>query len=250
MFVLRLLASLNDEGFVWYSVSSRRWMFDLQKIELREISEDVVKHMTEHMRRLPEQMQMGLKLCACLGSNFDATILCKATKGADVGDDFLQSCVDDGFLQIEGDSSYYRWAHDQVRQAAYELIPLQQRDQFHLLIGSRLLLSTTSSEIETYIFYVTDNLNMGTNLLNNPEQKYEVAELNLKAGEKLLKQQSFHSAVKYLITGISLLEDDSWGSMYSLTLRLHDAGRFSFFSCACQLHFHSFHSNFARYRSL
>jgi predicted ATPase len=245
MFVLRLLTSLNDEGLIWYSISSRRWMFDLQKIELREISEDVVKHMTAHMSRLSEQMQMVLKLCACLGSNFDANLLEKARKGANDGDNFLQSCVDDGFLRIEGDSTCYRWAHDQVRQAAYELIPSHQREQFHLLVGSRLFLSTPPSEMERFIFYVTDNMNMGSNLIANPEQKYDVAELNLKAGEKMLKQQSFHSAVKYLMTGIALLEDDSWGAKYSLTLRLYDAGRFPFIARACYLCSHSFYSNFA-----
>ena len=226
MFVLRLLTSLNDEGLVWYCMSSRRWMFDLQRIELKEMSEDVVKHMTEHMSRLPKKMQMGLKLCACLGPNFDAVVLEKARKGANIGDNFLESCVEDGFLQTKGNSSYYTWAHDQVQQAAYELIPLQQREKFHLLIGSRLLLSTPSSEIEEFIFYIVDNMNRGLNLVVNPYQKYEVAELNLKAGEKVLERHSFHSSVKYLMTGISLLESDSWEKKYSLTIRLYDAGQF------------------------
>ena len=89
MFVLRLLASLNDDGLIWYSINSRRWVFDLRKIELKEMSEDVVKHMTDHMSRLPGKVQLGLKLCACLGPSFDATLLEKARKDAAIGDDFL-----------------------------------------------------------------------------------------------------------------------------------------------------------------
>ena len=223
LFVLRLLTSLNDEGLVWYSMSSHRWMFDLQKIELKEMSEDVVQHMTEHMSRLPRKTQMGLKLCSCLGPSFDAAVLEKARKGTDVGDQFLESCVDDGFLQTKGNSSY-TWAHDQVQQAAYELIPLEQREKFHLLIGSRLFLSTAPAEMEAIIFYVVDNINRGINLVNNTDQKYEVAELNLKAGEKVLERHSFHSSVKYLMTGIALLENDSWEKKYDLTIRLYDAG--------------------------
>lgn len=251
MFILRLLTSLNDEGLVWYSMSSHRWMFDLQKIELKEMSEDVVKHMTEHMSRLPKKMQMGLKLCACLGPNFDVAILEKARKDANVGDKFLESCVDDGFLQTKGHSGYYTWAHDQVQQAAYELIPLQKREKFHLLIGSRLLLSTNSSEMEKFIFYVVDNMNRGLNLVDNTHQKYELAELNLKAGEKVLERHSFHSSVKYLMTGIALLENDSWERKYSLTIRLYDAGQFPHL-CICSLrlfHTRSLHSNFTYYCS-
>ena len=225
MFILRLLVSLNDEGLVWYSINSRRWMYDLEKIDLKEMPEDVVKHMMEHMGRLPGNMQTGLKICACLGPSFEEAMLEKARKDADIGEDFLESCVEDGFLQKEGFSSY-KWSHDQVQQAAYGLINLRQREKLHLLIGSRLLLCTQSPEVDRHIFQIADNVNRGINLLETPEQKGEVAELNLKAGEKVLRQQSFHSAVKYLMTGISLLEDDSWGQKYSLTLRLHDAGRY------------------------
>ncbi len=246
MFILRLLASLNDEGLILYSINSRRWMFDLQKIELKEMSEDVVKHMTEHMSRLPGKVQLGLKLCACLGPSFHATFLEKARKDAAIGDDFLETCVEEGFLQTEGGSSY-KWSHDQVQQAAYGLIPLQRREKFHLLIGSRLLLSTSPSEMEVIIFHIADNINRGAKLLDNLEHKFEVAELNLRAGEKMLQQQSFHSAVKYLLSGISLLEDDSWRTKYSLSLRLYDAGKTSFIVviviivCCRRFHSHSFH---------
>ncbi|KAL7499306.1 hypothetical protein ACHAWT_009981 [Skeletonema menzelii] len=222
MFILRLLASLNEEGLIWYSINLRQWMFDLQKIERKEMSEDVVKHMTEHMSRLPVQIQLGLKLCACLGPTFEAMILEKARKNADIGDDFLSSCVEDGYLLTEGGSSY-KWSHDQVQQAAYELIPLQKREKIHLLIGSRLLLGLPSSEMDRFIFHVADNMNKGANLLDNLEQKHEVAELNLRAGEKLLQHQSYHSAVKYLMAGISLLGDNSWEVNYHLSLRLYDA---------------------------
>ena len=224
MFILRLLASLNEEGLIWYSINLRQWMFDLQKIERKEMSEDVVKHMTEHMSRLPVQVQLGLKLCACLGPTFEAMILEKARKNADIGDDFLSSCVEDGYLLTEGGSSY-KWSHDQVQQAAYELIPLQKREKIHLLIGSRLLLGLPSFEMDRFIFHVADNMNKGANLLDNLEQKHEVAELNLRAGEKLLQHQSYHSAVKYLMAGISLLGENSWEVNYHLSLRLYDAGR-------------------------
>ena len=225
MFVQRLLTSLNDEGLIWYSLSSARWMFDLQKIELKEMSEDVVKHMTQHMSRLPKKMQVGLKLCACLGPKFDIAVVEKALNGSNIVENFLQSCLDNGYLQTKGnDSGCFVWAHDQVQQAAYELIPLQQREKFHLLIGSRLFLSSSTSETEKFIFYIVDNMNRGITLIHNPLQRYEMAELNLTAGEKILERHSFQSSVKYLMTGIELLGNDSWEKKYGLTIRLHDAG--------------------------
>lgn len=47
MFVLRFVASLNDEGDLWYSMSNRRWMYQIEDISVKEIHGDVVSHMTE-----------------------------------------------------------------------------------------------------------------------------------------------------------------------------------------------------------
>lgn len=47
LFILRFLASLNDAGDVWFSMSTRRWMYNLEDIRQREIHGDVVSHMTE-----------------------------------------------------------------------------------------------------------------------------------------------------------------------------------------------------------
>eukprot|EP00804_Cyclotella_cryptica_P027830 CCRYP_009244-RA/>CCRYP_009244-RA protein AED:0.13 eAED:0.13 QI:0/0.87/0.66/1/0.25/0.22/9/246/899 len=224
MFILRFLKSLNDEGLLWFSLSSRRWEFDLKKIRVKEISADVVQHMTLNMTRLDKNMQMGLKTAACLGSNFDAEILQKAKKEGDFDmDKFLEKCIEDGYLIGIDGSKQFAWAHDQVQQAAYELIPIEKRELFHLLLGSRLLMKSSSSETSKMLFFVVDNMNRGVKLLENRAQKQELAFLNLRAGERALSSAAFHTASRYLITGLSLLEQDSWEKNYSLTIRLYDA---------------------------
>ena len=47
LFILRFLASLNDDGDLWFNMSARRWMYNLEEIRLKEIHGDVVSHMTE-----------------------------------------------------------------------------------------------------------------------------------------------------------------------------------------------------------
>ena len=59
LFILRFLASLNDEGDLWFSMSHRRWMYNLEQIRQKEIQQDVVSHMTEQMKNLSRAMQMG-----------------------------------------------------------------------------------------------------------------------------------------------------------------------------------------------
>eukprot|EP00804_Cyclotella_cryptica_P016554 CCRYP_004743-RA/>CCRYP_004743-RA protein AED:0.15 eAED:0.15 QI:0/1/0.75/1/0.28/0.37/8/0/861 len=222
MFLLRFLKSLNDEGLLWFSLTSRRWEFDLKKIRTKEISVDVVEHMTLSMALLDKKMQSGLKTAACLGSNFDAEILRRAKKEDDFDmDTFLEKCVEDGYL-VSG-SKQFAWAHDQVHQAAYELIPIAKRESFHLLLGSRLLMKSPSLETANILFFVVDNMNRGATLLESSAQRYELSFLNLKAGEKAITFSAFHSASRYFMTGLSLLEHDSWETNYSLTISLYDA---------------------------
>lgn len=82
------------------------------------------------------------------------------------------------------------------------------------------------------VFIIVDMLNRGSSLIDDQTQKYEVAQLNLRAGETSLMTSAFQSAVKYLMRGISLLDSNSWEDMYELTIKLYDAGK-----CA---HFHLF----------
>ena len=114
LFILKFLKSLNEEGLLWFSMSSRKWEFDLKKISTKEISGDVVQHMTQLMTRLSQRMQMGLKVAACLGPNFDAKVLEMARSDDDLDvKSFLESCVEGGFLRAITPDQYV-WAHDQV----------------------------------------------------------------------------------------------------------------------------------------
>ena len=74
------------------------------------------------------------------------------------------------------------------------------------------------------IFVIVDNMNRGSKLINESDQRYEVAQLNLEAGEKALSASAFESASKYLLAGLSLLGPESWNVNYKLSLKLYDAG--------------------------
>jgi predicted ATPase len=86
--------------------------------------------------------------------------------------------------------------------------------------------------MEHMVFFIVDNMNRGSNLLL-PDQKYEVSQLNLSAGEKALTASAFHSASKYLLKGLSLLGQGSWDTKYNLTLRLFDAGTLHLWNMQC-----------------
>ncbi|KAL7554753.1 hypothetical protein ACHAWF_018292 [Thalassiosira exigua] len=223
LFVTRFLKSLNEEGLLWFNLSSRRWEYDSHGIEQKEISEDVVVHMSERMTRLPHGMQSGLKLSACLGSIFDVGTLEKGISENEFDiDEFLRFAVEGGYLRVLSPGKFM-WAHDQIQQAAYQLIPEEKRESFHLLLGSRMFLRSTLTRLDSDLFAIVGNMNVGARLIRSRDQRLEVARLNLTAGEMAMASSSFNGAASYLMRGVALLPDDSWREDYDLTMRLYDA---------------------------
>ena len=57
--------------------------------------------------------------------------------------------------------------------------------------------------------------------MKDKDLSMEIAELNLKAGEKAIDGCDHKTAYSYLDTALSLLPEDHWESHYDLSLRLN-----------------------------
>ena len=174
------------------------------------------------MKLLTKKIQLGLKAAACLGGSFGEKVLRLALKEDEFDASFFKSCVDSGFLERQS-SDQYAFCHDEIQKAAYNLIPEDKRDSFRLLLGSRLLMKTPSSETGVILHCIVDNMNHGKDLIPTSDQRYELAEYNMKAGEQAVSKSAFHSASKYFTAGIALLGEDTWEKKYKLSMNLFDA---------------------------
>ncbi|MCA1992140.1 MAG: AAA family ATPase, partial [Coleofasciculus sp. S288] len=116
----------------------------------------------------------------------------------------------------------YKFLHDRVQQAAYFLIPEDQKQLTHLQIGRLLLSNTPEEERDEKIFDIVNQLNIGVELITHQTEREELAKLNLIAGRKAKTSTAYAAAVQYLTVGMKLLAADSWQTQYELTLALHE----------------------------
>lgn len=147
----------------------------------------------------------------------------------------------------------FRFLHDRVQQAAYTLIPEEERQATHLKIG-RLLLNFADEEdakrgetvernneeksrrsnlllermegsfLEKNLFDIVNQLNAGLDLLMKsypPEDRERLAKLNLHAGVKAKKSTAFETAIKYLQTGMKLLNENCWEVQYDVAISIY-----------------------------
>src|SRR6202020_3664629 len=118
----------------------------------------------------------------------------------------------------------YRFLHDRVQEAAYSLIPQHLRAEAHLRIGRLLAEHTPREKREEGIFEIVNQLNRGQALITSPDEREQLAELNLIAGGRAKATTAYASALTYLIAGAALLPEDSWerrhGLRFGVELRL------------------------------
>ena len=89
---------------------------------------------------------------------------------------------------------HYRFAHDRVQQAAYSLISEAERRTVHLQIGRLLLRAAGEQPHSEQIFEIVAHLNRGGLLIEDSEERIQVARLNLDAASRAREATAYQAA--------------------------------------------------------
>src|SRR5262249_277697 len=162
-FTIQFLSALVEEGLVTFDHAGTRWRWDLTRVRAKGYTDNVIDLMVGKLHRLPTNTQSALQQLACLGNSANVAVLAIA-----YGDSMealerdLPHALQAGLVfRSEG---AYRFLHDRVQEAAYSLIPDEQRSEAHLQIGRLLAARTPTEKREEAIFEVVNQLNRATAL--------------------------------------------------------------------------------------
>ncbi len=219
-FAIQFLTMLYEEGLVWFDAGARAWRWDVQGIDAKGFTDNVVELMVDKLKRLPPGTQEVLERAACVGNVVDfhtLAVVCDQEEARVHA--HLWHAVKEGLVLRAG--TRYRFLHDRVQQAAYLLIPEPQRERVHLKIG-RLLLSRTPPEaLEERLFDIVNQLNLGASLLTEASARTELAELDLRAARRAKASTAYAAASSYLAVGMALLGPGCWEEHPTLAFALH-----------------------------
>lgn len=223
-FALQFLSALAEEDLLTFDHDSARWSWDLNRINAKGYTDNVVDLMVGKMTRLPIETQMALQQMACLGNTAEIKMfsVVHRTSEEELHSDLWEAVRLELIVRLEG---AYRFVHDRVQEAAYSLIPAHQRAGAHLRIGRLLVAHTPPEQREEAIFEIVNQLNRGAELITAGDEREHLAELNLIAGKRAKASTAYASALSYLVVGASLFGEDSWEHRHALTfaLELHRA---------------------------
>ena len=159
LFVRQLLVSLTGQGYIYVDLSQPRWTWDLKKIVDQQISDSVLDLLMKEMKRLPTNLQLGLKVASCLGSCVQKNVL--HILSHDIGMDLidiLQQVSEKGFMNIEDDGMMFSFAHDKIQQAGKQLYFLVGHFNTSLYWISNLVCSTLAVAQPILVIGFSDSL--------------------------------------------------------------------------------------------
>jgi predicted ATPase len=218
-FAIQFLTELAEEGLLAFVPATGDWQWVMNRIRAKSYSDNAVDLMTGKLKRLSAATQETLKDFACLGNIAEvATLAMVRRETEEAMHAALSEAVRAGLI-FHGESSY-RFLHDQIQEAAYALIPEEQRANIHLALGRVLLASMSDDQLNDHVFDVANQFSRGTALLIARDEKAQVATIDLKAGRRAKASAAYASAREYFSAGMALLDERDWDSQHELTFSL------------------------------
>ena len=242
-FINEFLRALYSDGLINFNRQVQKWQWDIERIESQDITDNVVDLMLAKMRRLPPETQHLLQLASCIGGRFDLATLALIThQPLPIARSQLWPALREGLLiQEAGDwfsqsteeppaSSQFtslphsqkpvcRFLHDRMLQAAYDSLAEIERIRTHLSIG-RILQQNRSTGQAHEVFTITEHLNQARRLLKNPDQRLELAQLNLEAAQLAQNASAWSASARHARVARELLTVDHWQHQYALSAQL------------------------------
>ena len=229
LYITRLLNMLTLDNIIRFDYSSHLWRLDAQKMANLSIPRSLKGLVQQELILLDDESCQAIFTAACIGAGFELSMLSDILGQSD---DYvlriLKPMVDYGIL-LSDPGNCYKFAHDQVHQAAYLLGLEKDRYETHHRLANLYISKLGGPENEKYLFFVADQLYLGSGLLLDTYDKLELAELSLKAAMHAKEASAFRRAFHYLDRAWKLLPENSWDTAKELTWSIaHESARVAY----------------------
>ncbi|HEY6877307.1 MAG TPA: histidine kinase dimerization/phosphoacceptor domain -containing protein, partial [Polyangiales bacterium] len=216
-FAIQFISALVDEGLL--SFANGAWAWDVDAIDAKGFTDNVVELMTVKVHRLPALTARVLRQLACLGNTARAatlSLVCGMSE-QDVQRALL-AAIHAGLIHRAAHG--YSFLHDRVQEAVYADIPEHEREREHLRIGRLLAAHTPAAELEDGIFEIVNHFNRGASVVEAQHEREKLAELNLLAARRASASTAHAAARAYATLGQAQLAADGWQRKFRLMFEL------------------------------
>jgi len=234
-FVTEFIKSLHSENLLTFDHKTGKWQQDVNAIRQKNITENVVEMMALKIQKLPIETRDVLIKAAFIGSRFSINILsiiCNINSYK-LSKIFQEAVIEDLIVQVNHKN--YKFTHDKIQQAAYSLIPEEERQKVHLNMGFLIFENQSMESDQSIIFDIVDQMNLGLGNYSlkekffpniefiSPEKQNIIAKLNYLAARQARSSYAIDQAYLYTQIALNLTQAEGWKKNPDLTLEIRKA---------------------------
>ncbi|TAL66579.1 MAG: serine/threonine-protein kinase PknK, partial [Legionella sp.] len=240
-FINEFLKQIYQDHLLVFDYGLGIWNWDLAKIE-KSTTDNVLHLLRAKINLLTYATQETLKLAACIGHQFDfkTLLIINGQSVSQTAEQLWQAIsanlicpLEEGY-KTQGlvgltdspnpmnlENLNYKFVHDRIQQATYELIKEEDCGSIHLKIGRLLIKNNPLEAHEERLFSVLKHFNQSIALVDDIEERHLLAKYNYWASQKAKAASAYHAANEYLVAALEFLEPNNWKKNYNLSYQIH-----------------------------
>jgi predicted ATPase/signal transduction histidine kinase len=229
-FVRQFIKLLYNNELLVFDVKKGRWTFNINKVLNINCTDNMADFIVENIKKLSRKAIELISLAACIGGNFELKLLAEISNQS-LADTYaeLMLAVNENFLTINSDYNNilefsntstenveFRFSHDKIMNAFYNINSNEEKLNKHLLIGENLVKNNL------YLLEGVKHINIGIKKIDNKiyvSKKY--AKLNYEAGKVALTKGAYADAYVYFSKAKTLLKNNVWREEYDLVFNIY-----------------------------
>lgn len=206
-YLRQLIATLHREGVIRFEAARMRFEWDDAAVAARGYSDNVVEFMVHALAELPDEARALLSVASIVGTRFQlSTVAALANVDVDAVDAGLELPRSRRFVAPDSDDEDgYRFTHDRVQEAAYALIPREQRSELHRK-AARMLMSSDLPDAR--VFEAIRHFDEAQTLIEDPAERVPWADLALRAARLAKTAGAWETARHHVGMAAALLGPD------------------------------------------
>lgn len=241
-FINEFLKLIYQDNLLTYSYEHGTWEWDLLKIQQQSSTDNVISLLRSKIQLLSQSTQETLKLASCIGHQFDfkTLLIINGQTSSQTAEQLWQAInshliipleetyktiglvgLDEQITDLSGSNLNYKFAHDRIQQATYELIEEKDRANIHLKIGRLLIKEKPLEEHEERLFVVLKHFNRSISMIEDIDERHLLAKYNYWASQKARSAAAYYAADDHLLAGAEFLEPNNWKKNYNLSFLIY-----------------------------
>ena len=248
LFVRELIDTLVQRQLLLYDGTERSFRWKANALAELPVADNVLGILTAKIHALSDPCKTVLRIAGCLGLEFSSSemaLVCELQPG--VVRQALELCSAERLLRVreapagsaegspsERSEAFYEFAHDRVLEACRALSTREELEALHLQCATRLAGNQREGRTnEETVYKIAGHYNAARRLVQGSQQRFECAELALRAGRTAKRRGAYSQALEHLRGGLEFLSPhatadeselaaDPWKERFELTLALHE----------------------------